>query len=186
MKLKDIDLSLFIPQFMREDKNAQAFIYALNQALSPVINNIKQASIYARIDELKEDVLDMLAEQFNITEYSTSYSISVKRSLIKNCMLIHHQRGTVSAVEKVVNDVFGNARVEEWFDYDGEPYHFKVFTTNASASDEMLEEFERIINASQNCRSYLEQAVVELYQSMDVYVGITCSISTIDKFECNM
>lgn len=186
MKLNDLDLSMFIPQFMREDKNAQALIYAIQQALIPIIQDIKHASIYARIDELEENVLDMLAEQFNIPEYNKTYAIGVKRSLIKNCMLIHHQRGTVSAVEKVVNDVFGNAKVEEWFDYDGEPYHFKVYTSNASASDEMLGEFERIISVSQNVRSYLEAAIVELYQSMDVYVGILCTTSTRDKFVCNM
>lgn len=185
MNLNDLDLTSFIPEFMKDDEDTKAFIYAIQKQLKPLIEKIKYASIYSRINELDETLLDMLADQFSITEYSKSYSIDVKRSLIKNCMLIHHQRGTVSAVEKVVNDVFGNARVTEWFDYDGTPYYFKVSTTNASASDEMLAEFDRIIKVTQNCRSYLESATVELYNSMDVKVGATCSISTVDTFKCS-
>lgn len=186
MKLSDIDLYSFIPEFMKSDKDTQAFIYAIQGELVKVISDIKYADIYSRIDQLDEEVLDILADQFSISEYNTTYAISIKRSLIKNCMLVHHQRGTVSAVEKVVKDVFGDARVEEWFDYGGEPYHFRVFTSNASATDEMLEEFERLINLTQNCRSYLESATIELYQSMDVNVGITCAVGSIDTFQCNM
>ena len=142
MKLDDVNLLSFIPQFMQQDETTKAFVYAICSKLQIVIDDIKNASIYSRIDELSENVLDMIAEQFNISEYNLSYDISIKRSLIKNCMLIHHQRGTVGAVEKIVNDVFGDGRVEEWFNYDGSPYYFKVYTSNASSSDEMLKEFE--------------------------------------------
>lgn len=184
MKLNNIDLVRFLPQFMREDDTSLAFINAIEKQLLDVVKDIKHASIYARIDDLDEYLLDILAKQFNITEYNKSHSISVKRNLIKNCMLVHHQRGTVGAILKVVNDVFGEARIEEWFQYGGKPYHFRVYTSNASASDEMLEEFERIIKSTQNCRSYLESATVELYQLMDVYCGGTMTQSTIDNFIC--
>ena len=185
MKLDDVNLLSFIPQFMQQDETTKAFVYAICSKLQIVIDDIKNASIYSRIDELSENVLDMIAEQFNISEYNLSYDISIKRSLIKNCMLIHHQRGTVGAVEKIVNDVFGDGRVEEWFNYDGSPYYFKVYTSNASSSDEMLKEFERIISATQNCRSYLEAAIVELYQSMDIYTCGILTTSTVEKIKCD-
>ena len=99
-------------------------------------------------------------------------------------MLIHHQRGTAGAVEKVVHDVFGDGRVEEWFDYNGSPFHFKVYTSNAGSSDEMLREFERIISTTQNCRSYLEAAIVELFQQMDVFACGVLTTSTVEKMIC--
>lgn len=184
MKLKNVDISSFIPKFLQEDETAKAFIYAIQPHLDYAIENIKHASVYARIDELSEEVLDMLAEQFNIAEYNKVYDIDIKRSLIRNCMLIHHQRGTVASIEKVVTDIFGDAVVEEWFNYGGEPYHFKVKTSNASASDEMLAELDRVIKTTQNCRSHLESVTVELFQKMNVYVAATCSVSTIDTFIC--
>ena len=184
MKLENIDLSAFIPQFLNQDETTKAFIYAICAQLKVVIDDIKNASIYARIDELDEYILDILAEQFSISEYNVTYDITTKRNLIRNCMLIHHQRGTVGSVERVITDVFGDGRVEEWFEYGGQPYHFKVYTSNASSSDEMLAEFERLISVTQNCRSYLEEAIVELFQSMDVYVAGTMAISTVDKFIC--
>ena len=93
-------------------------------------------------------------------------------------MITHCDRGTVGAVERIVQDVFGIATVQEWFDYGGEPFHFRVITENTSASDAMLAELDRIIKETQNIRSHLEEVVVELFQRMNMYVG--CRVYIMD------
>lgn len=171
MKLTDIDLLRLLPQFMREDKNAQAFAYAVNSQIISVSQSIEHARLYSRIDSLSEAVLDELAWQFNIAEYSNDYDISIKRELIKGCMVQHYTRGTVYSVENVVKRIFGDASIEEWFEYGGSPYHFKIHTSNVEATDEMVQELVRIVKETQNVRSYLEEVVIEIIQSMDLYVG---------------
>ena len=169
LKLTEIELSRLLPQFMREDATTRAFVYAIEKQLNKISADIEYAKIYSRIDTMSDEWLNELAWQFNIPEYNAAYDISIKRSLIKNAMVTHHQRGTVGAVEKAVQDIFGIANLEEWFDYGGLPYHFKVRTSNPNASDEMLADLERVIKETQNIRSYLEEVVVELMQSMSLY-----------------
>lgn len=171
MKLNDVDLSRFLPHFMSDDANTQAFVYAVQSQINYVSANIELAKIYSRVDKMTDELLDELAWQFSIPEYSTDYDIPTKRNLVKNAMVIHHKRGTVGAVEQTVQNIFGNGTLQEWFDYGGKPYHFKVRTSNPNASDEMIADLERIVRETQNVRSYLEEVIVELMQSMNLYVG---------------
>lgn len=179
MRLTEIDLLRLIPNFMRDDRNAQAFAYALNSKIAEISMAIAHAKIYSRIDSLSDKILDELAWQFNIVEYRNEYDISIKRELIKGCMQLHYKRGTVAAVEEAVQKIFGDATVEEWFDYGGNPYHFKVRTSNTSANDEMIQEVAKVIRETQNVRSYLEEVIIEIIQSMSMYVG--CKVVIMDN-----
>lgn len=178
MRLNEIDIIEFLPQYMREDKTAQGIAYAITQALKEfVIPHIEKCNIYGRIGQLEENMLDELAWQFNIPEYIHTLDITAKRNIIKNCLQTHRQRGTVAAVEKVIDDVFGNGYVEEWFEYNGDPFHFKVHTTNVSANDAMVAEFEKLIVSTQNVRSVLEAVIVETALEMDSFQGIYTHIA---------
>ena len=175
MKLNTVELDRMLPLFMREDKTFQAICYALESEIKQLHQQTTLLKLYQNIDSLSEELLDELAWQFNAIEYNKSYSIDIKRTLIKNCLSTHHKRGTVAAVEEVATKIFGNATVTEWFEYGGEPYHFKVYTSNVSTSDEMITEFNRVIKQTQNIRSHLEEVIAETIDSMDIYCcGAIC------------
>lgn len=177
MRLSDIELAKLLPLFMRDDKNAQAFAYAVESQIKSVTAKIAEAKLYSRIDSLSEEVLDELAWQFNIVEYKKDFDISIKRSLVKGCMEMHHKRGTVEAVEDIVKKLYGdNAEIEEWFNYGGEPYHFKIRTVNTSATDEMIAEITALIRDTQSVRSHLEAVIIDIMQNMSIYVGCTAII----------
>lgn len=171
MKLNTVDIARLLPFFMREDKIFKGICYALEDEIKQLHEQTDLIKLYINIDTLPEEVLDELAWQFNAIEYNKSYSIDIKRNLIKNCMNTHHRRGTVAAVEDIAASIFGNATVTEWFEYGGEPFHFKVYTENVSTSDEMITEFNRVIRQTQNIRSHLEEVVAETMNSMDLYFG---------------
>ena len=181
MRLTDIDLLRLLPQFMRDDQNVNAFAYAVQSQIVAVSLSIAHARFYSRIDSLSDALLDELAWQFNITEYRNDYDISIKRELIKGCLELHYKRGTVGAVEKVVENIYGVATLEEWFNYGGEPYHFKVYTSNPNASDEMIADLERIVKETQNIRSYLEAVIVELMENMSLRFG--CKVIVMDNVD---
>lgn len=172
MKLKELDMLEFLPQYMRHDKTAQGMSYAITETIKKyVVNNIEKCNIYGRIEKLDSNLLDELAWQFNVPEYISTLDITAKRNIIKNCLKTHRQRGTVAAVENVIEAVFGNGYVEEWFNYDGQPYHFKVHTSNMSVSDTMVSEFENLVANTQNVRSVLEAVIVETALKMQSYQG---------------
>jgi phage tail P2-like protein len=174
MRIDELDLMEFFPQYMRQDKTTQGMAYAITQVLkNAVISNIEKCNIYSRIGQLEESMLDELAWQFNIPEYISTLELPQKRAIIRNCMTIHRQRGTVAAVENVIASVFGNGYVEEWFDYDkNKPYHFKVHTTNASTTDDMIAEFEKVVESTQNVRSVLEAVIIETSLEMSSFQGV--------------
>ena len=161
----------FLPQYMRQDITAQGIAYAITKVAEKIINKIENCSIYNRIEQLSETTLDELAWQFNVPEYIPTLDIVNKRAIISNCLKTHKQRGTVAAVEKVVADIFGNGNVKEWFEYGGEPYHFRIHTTNTTVNDDMVAEFEKLVASTQNIRSVLESVVLEAALEMNVYMG---------------
>lgn len=83
-------------------------------------------AIYAKIDNLPEDVLDILAQDLKVDWYDYNAEIEVKRRTIKDNWHVHKKMGTKSAVETAVSDIWPVSVVEEWFDYSGDPYHFRV------------------------------------------------------------
>lgn len=174
MNLNELDLLEFLPTYLRRDKTASGMAYAVTKILNEyVVKNIEKCNIYGRIDELDDVILDKLAWQFNVVEYIPTLDTATKRLLIKNCIEMHRQRGTVAAVEKVIQDVFGNGYVEEWFNYDrSKPFHFKIHTSNMSASDSMITEFEKLVENTQNVRSVLEEVVIETSIEMSTYYGV--------------
>ena len=147
MKLSELDLMEFLPAWMRTDENARALAYAVQKQLERLIS------------------------QFNIPEYSSSLPIATKRALIQTAILTHKQRGTVAAVERVVTDIFGDGWVEEWFQYDGEPFHFRVHTSNVSAGDQEAAYFESVVASTQNVRSYMEAVIIESVMEMALSWG---------------
>lgn len=169
MKLENVELERLLPAFMREDKNFQAMMYALQEEIKRLNSQNNLIRLYVNLDGLQEEILDELAWQFNIPEYDVTFEVDVKRSIIRDCLSLHHRRGTVSAVQEVAEKIFGNAEVSEWFEYGGEPYHFKVTTTNISATDEMVERFRKVIRETQNVRSYLEEVIVDVMNSMELF-----------------
>lgn len=171
MKLSELDLMEFLPAWMRTDENAKALAYAVERQLQRLISQFKSLVIYASIDTQSDAILDELGWQFNIPEYSSSLPLETKRKLVQSAILTHKQRGTVAAVERVVTDIFGDGYVEEWFQYGGEPYHFRVHTSNVSAGDQEAAYFESVVGSTQNVRSYLESVIVESVTQMALSVG---------------
>lgn len=171
MTINNLDLMQLLPQWMQTDPNAKALALALQRQIQALAAQIGSLVIYASIDTQSDAILDELGWQFNIPEYNSALPISTKRKLVQNAIITHKQRGTVAAVEQIVSDIFGDGWVEEWFQYNGDPYNFRVHTTNVSAGDQEAAYFESIVASSQNVRSYLEAVIIESVMQMPLAWG---------------
>lgn len=172
MRLEDIKLLALQTQYMQSDPTTAALCAALDTQIKQLNEDIKKILIYPNIDILGHELLDELAWQFGVNAYNTIFSLDVKRDLIHNALQTHKYAGTKYACEQVIKSVFGETSwIEEWFEYGGEPYYFNVRTTNPIVTDEMAEEFLRLLNAVKNVRSVLGAVIVEMQANMDLYVG---------------
>lgn len=179
MELKNVDLLKLQTKFMQQDSTTQALCAALTPKIQEVAEDVKQCLILARVDELSEELLDELAWELHIEWYDANASIDVKRNLIKNSDKVHKFLGTPYAVEQVIQDYFGDGTVEEWFEYNGEPYMFNVVTTNPSVTAELANQFTMAVDSVKNMRSKLDQIIVSL--SADVSINFAGVIHTGDN-----
>lgn len=105
-------------------------ISALGDATADVLarrpEEISRLLIYPRIDELPEDLLDILAYDFKVDWWDPNYSLEEKRRVFKGSWYVHKHLGTKAAVETAIRAIYPLTIVEEWFEYGGEPYHFRL------------------------------------------------------------
>lgn len=169
--IKNVDLLSLQTSYMKQDPTTQAMCSALNPQFQLLADEVKACLIMSRVNKLDSVALDELAWQLHIDWYDANADIEVKRQLIKNAIKVHRYRGTPYAVEQVIQDYFGDGHVEEWFEYGGEPYHFRVVTSNSSVTGEQAEQFAMAVEKVKNIRSRLEQVIVSMSAEMQIYFG---------------
>lgn len=155
--LESVSLLDILPPNLLADAQINAAAQALDVELQKISAATKEALLLPRLDELPEAVIDLLAWQWHVDFYEPiGMDIETKRRLIKNSIAWHRIKGTPAAVEEVVSAVFDTSHVQEWFEYGGKPYHFKVVTEDVTTDKNVLERMRRAINAAKNARSWLE------------------------------
>lgn len=155
-KIYETNLPKILPSSISNDIEVQNVATAIEGNLNLASRLIPLASIYARIDKLSEDVLDILAWQFHMDVYDDSANVETKRQFIKTAIQYHKYKGTVWALKEAVRNTAAQCEVLEWFEYKGKPYHFKLSTYDVIDS---LEDWESLIQAAKdakNVRSWLD------------------------------
>lgn len=173
MDLSNINLLDLQTSYMKNDPTTVAMCAALNPQFKQLANETKSILIYSRIDDLDESVVDELAWQMHVDWYNASLDIETKRKLVKNSLKWHKKKGTPEAVEEIATTVFGRSKLEEWFEYGGEPFFFRmnIEVSKQGASQENLILLEQLINAYKNKRSWIEVINIFLTSNAPIYFG---------------
>jgi phage tail P2-like protein len=119
------------------------------------------------VDNLPSDALPHLAEQYHVTGnegWLQAVTETEKRNLIKKAIEIHRTRGTKHSLIKVLETLNVDGDITEWFEYDGDPYHFKVRLNvfNRPINESTENKLISLINDYKNVRSHLEGIEVVL------------------------
>ena len=156
MELSNIDLLSLQTAYMQQDPFVKALCKALEPYFKMLDEDIRLTYIYGRIDELGEEVVDSLAWQFHVDFYDYTLSLEKKRELVKNSLRLHRIKGTPQAVIEAVKIIFDNIELQEWFQYDGEPYFFRlnVDIENEIITEENTKKVSKLINSYKNLRSW--------------------------------
>lgn len=176
-----ISLMDILPESLKRDPQIKALAEAITPEIQLVSAEIVNCILFPRIDNLPVEIVDMLAWQMHVDWYDATADISVKRQLIKSASRIHRYRGTPAAVEEIIQTYFGDGYLEEWFDYGGEPYRFRVVTSNSSVTAELADQFLMVLNTVKNTRSHLDGILIALSGELDFFFsGI---VHTVDSIE---
>lgn len=147
-----------LPSVLKSDSSTEALAEVTADAIVSRINENQAGMVYINIDIQEEDLLDILAKDFKVDWWSADYTLEEKRDILKKSWHVHRLLGTKAAVESAISSVYGSAHVEEWFEYEGEPYHFRVVIDSAETmadSDKLKTVISKIIYYK-NLRSELD------------------------------
>lgn len=120
------NLVVTLPQALRTDPSVVALAEALSELLAARPAEIERLRIYPAIDTLDEPLLDILAHDFKVDWWDPEYSLEEKRRTLKDSWRVHKLLGTKAAVVTAISAIYPHTQVLEWFEYGGEPYHFRL------------------------------------------------------------
>ncbi len=131
------------------------------------------------IDNVPSDALPHLAEQYHITGdegWLQALSEQEKRNLIKSSIKMHRYKGTKYAIEEIFKTLNIVGSVTEWFNYGGEPYHFKIILQifNRSINEETEKKLRDLIDEYKNERSWLEEIQFHLSSKGKLHAYSAC------------
>lgn len=163
-----------IPSF--EDKGLHCLDLVAADAINNLNNELEGIKTLSNPMTCESKYLPFLAYAFNVDFWDENLIEKDKRSLIKQSISLNKYKGTVWAIEKVFEALDIKANVAEWFNYSGEPYHFKVDLTleNKEISVERVNELTQYINIYKNVRSVLDE--ISLSYKTKAYVGVSAGI----------
>ena len=153
----NIHIEQMIPRFILADKNGFALAKAIEAGLTSMNDTVADGvKCLIDYDAMPEWRLDELAWELNVTWYNSSGTVEEKRQTIKDARKSYGILGTPQSILLAFRGEFGDGQVQEWWEYDGDPYHFRVFTVRESTMGADYERIMRIINAVKNVRSIVD------------------------------
>ena len=160
--LQEAKLTDALPQILVKEPWVQAMAYAVNNQLARLLTYADGVMILASIDKMPDAVLDVLAAELRLPHYDPTYPTTVKRELIRGGLQYWATVGTPESLTKILINIFGDAEIEEWFEYGGEPGYFRILTTNPNVSGETLEQFRKTAQDVKRLSAWLEEVLVDL------------------------
>ena len=178
MKLSTLEFLRLLPEFMRDDPAIKGLADAVEDILASPAQEVPNATVWNRIDQMDEAQLDELAWELDIDLWSTSWCIATKRATAKSSDRIYQKRGTKWAVEQVVKDVFYGGYVMEWTEYSGEPFHFRISTEYPLQDAATVERFYRLVARAKRASARLDEIEFAQNARVKAYCGAAaCGVS---------
>lgn len=148
-----------LPIALQQDETVWALSAVAAELLADRPEEIDRLLIYPNIDMLDEELLDILAYDFKVDWWDGDYSLAEKRRTLKDSWRVHRILGTKAAVETAISAIYPETKVEEWFEYGGKPYHFRLHI-NLAMDDNDLDRRRRVlerVDYYKNLRSHCDE-----------------------------
>ena len=145
-----------LPPALKRDESTEALAEAAAERLADRVPEVDRLRIICNIDQLEEPLLAILARDFKVDWWSPDYSLEEQRRTVKSSWYVHKILGTKAAVERAISAIYPRTKIIEWWEYGGEPYHFRVdinITNDRINSEKQKLVLERL-NYYKNLRSH--------------------------------
>ncbi|AQW85488.1 phage P2 family tail protein [Campylobacter pinnipediorum subsp. caledonicus] len=146
-----------------------------------------------KIDELDVSTINILAKSCDerlLKHLAVSFDVDIDglsvdeaRKMVANAFEIHLYSGTFYGLAKALKASYAGAKPLEWFEYDGEPFHFKleIDTGNKGVKFNELQKVDEVANTYKNVRSVFDGATIKLGINTNLNTG--CLVSTAEEIK---
>lgn len=160
IKLSGSRFTDIMPDNLASQVETQAFAYAVGRQIEKLCAYSDTARTYAAIATMPEWLLDYMAVELRTPSYDENYSLKTKRALIQGSLLFYTQMGTPAAVNRIIETIFETGYIEEWYEYDGDPHHFRAYVGDGGeVGPGELEEFRRVLSSVKRLSSWLDDII---------------------------
>lgn len=144
------------PKFILQDKNGYALAKAIKAGLDYFLERAEDGlKITQDVDSMPEWRLDEMAWETDCM-YDYSAETEIKREWIRNAIPLYSNWGTPQSVKEFLKGYFGEIELQEWWQYGGEEYHFRL-TLGGEWNDQNEAWARREIERAKNVRSIMDQ-----------------------------
>jgi len=177
MELNDVDILGIMPPNIAADNNVQMMAQAFNEVLREIIAKIPNLAIIPRLvrkEIVDHTLLDLLAWGFNTPTpfYRVDLPIEKKQDLISKTLDWYTRKGTPAMIEEIATIVFDECEIQEWFEYGGLPYRFRITTAETVEDMAAIGELVRAIYLVKNTRSFIDTITAMIQARMTLHTGI--------------
>lgn len=160
IKLSGSRFTDIMPENLASQVETKAFAYAVGRQIEKLCAYSDAARTYAAIATMPEWMLDYMAVELRTPSYDENYSLKTKRALIQGSLLFYTQMGTPAAVNRIIETIFETGYIEEWYEYDGDPHHFRAYVGDGGeVGPGELEEFRRVLSSVKRLSSWLDDII---------------------------
>ena len=164
-----------------DEKSRMAMMAAVvAEELERLFDDNDLLSIYTQIDALDGSMLDILADDFKVDWWDANAPLDKKRETFKNSINVHRALGTTGAVKKAITSMYAGATVLEWYNYGGDPYHYKLSVNlgDLLGSAEILQNVVARSKYYANVRSVLDGVSFRTDRVRNVFYGFAATHSS--------
>ena len=179
-----VNFADYLPETLKRDPKMNALAIAITEQMLGVSKNIDNVLIYSRMDELPEELVDILAFDMHVDWYDYSYPLEAKRKILKSSVKVHKKMGTIYAIQTALASFYPETRVIEWFEYEGNPYTFRVEinVTDFYETIENKNKIVKIINMYKRLSAHLEFIIYRIAVLFKIEIKYNTAITYISAF----
>ena len=154
IELKGSRFTQILPQNLSSQTRTQALAYAVGRQVDKLLAMADRMVIWADLDRVPEQLLDCLAVELR----TPAYPVETKRTLVRESLLFYARMGTPAAVDRLIQAIFGSGQIEEWYQYGGEPHHFRaaIGANGITIGPAELDAFRRVLSSVKRLSSWLD------------------------------
>lgn len=149
------ELQELLPAPLQRDSNYRALNDLLDRAGALDLTKL----LVYWLDIVDASALPVLAKQFHVMGlegWEFAHTEAEQRALLKQAVELHRRKGTPWAVRQGVRRYDPHLDIQEWFEYGGQPFYFRLTGGTAALSLRQAVELFHTIESLKSLRSKLD------------------------------